>query len=68
MQSLQMDLLEAIYARAEKGDTAAAARFLGRQWTSRPAPSGLKAERDRAAQTAQVGTPWAPLLPPSGVQ
>lgn len=67
MQSLRMDLLEAVYARAEKGDTTAAARFLGRQWTPRPAPSGIKAERDQAAKTAQQGTAWAQLLPP-GVQ
>jgi hypothetical protein len=66
MQSLRMDLLEAVYARAEKGDTAAAARFLGRQWAPRAASEGLKAARDRLAKVAQQDTPWAALLP--GVQ
>ena len=53
--------------RAAGEDDAAAARFLGRPLPPRPAPSGLKVERDRLAKVAQQGTQWAQLLP-SNVQ
>lgn len=72
----RVEVLESLHAAAVKGNVTAAREYLRLQPAIAappaeadrpPDPVGLKAQRNEAAKTAQVGSEWAGILPgPSG--
>lgn len=72
----RMEVLQAMFVAARKGNVAAMKAFLALQQDEpelpaphpalvEPKPAGLKEQRDADARTAAVGTEWENLLPRS---